>query len=131
MAEKKKEVKKEAKKEEKDVKKAETKPEKKAATPKEVVMEEDDYEFEEGTETYLQCEKCGLIVSVADECECDNDHDILCCGVAMKELPESNVGDMYKCSKCGMSVIIEDDSNCSGTCKLSCCGKTMVLCDEY
>ena len=130
MAEKKKEVKKEAKKEEKAVKKAEVKPEKKAAAPKEVVIEEDEYEFEEVPETYLQCGKCGLIVSVADECECD-DHDVLCCGQAMKELPESNVGDMYKCPKCGMSVIIEDDSNCSGTCKLSCCGKAMVLCDEY
>ncbi len=80
MADKKKEVKKEAKKEQKavkEVKKAETKPEKKkTAPPKEVVIEEDEYEFEEMPETYLQCAKCGLVVSVADECECD-DHDIL------------------------------------------------------
>jgi hypothetical protein len=134
MAEKKKEVKKEAKKEEKavkEVKKAEVKADKKKAAPaKEVLIEEDEYEFEEVAETYLQCAVCGLVVSVADECECE-EHDVLCCGKPMKELPESSVGDMYRCAKCGLSVIIEDDCSCAGKCDLVCCGKPMALCDEY
>lgn len=33
----------------------------------------------------LYCEKCGLVVTVIERCNCDDDCDLICCGTQLKE----------------------------------------------
>ncbi len=34
------------------------------------------------------CNECGLVISVADECDCEDVCDIVCCGKPMKKTKE-------------------------------------------
>jgi hypothetical protein len=78
---------------------------------------------------YLECKKCGLLVSVEEECGCD-DCNIMCCGEPMLELVPSMEGEVFSCPKCGIKVIVEEDCACDTRCDLVCCNKPMILLED-
>ena len=84
---------------------------------------------EENYPRSLQCEKCGVIVSVYEECKCKA-CDLECCGKPMVELEPSLIGSVYRCNSCDLMVVIEEDCDCESHCDLVCCKKPMVLCKD-
>jgi hypothetical protein len=131
MVEKKAQKKEEKKKATHEHKKTETKkPEaKEKKSPSKAVAQFDEDDFDECEVRYLECKKCGLLISVEEECRCE-DCNIMCCGEPMLELVPSMEGEIYSCSKCGIKIIVEEDCGCDARCDLVCCDRAMVLIED-
>jgi len=131
MAEKKKAPEKKEKKTEKKVEKKKVKEGAKAGKKpvkkgEETISITDLAGFIEEPTRYFTCEKCGMVISVVEECGCEA-CNLKCCGKPMDEV-FSLVGNTYHCEKCGLKVMIEGDCSCSDPCDLICCGHKMSLC---